>query len=87
MFLACCTGCVLKAEKKEHKVEVDDDEVDHQLSLKAVFFLNTIKMSYLYTCRLRITRLSQGKVCIGHCAVRYLSLYHCTAYQRVRDDL
>ncbi|MCJ8734164.1 hypothetical protein PDJAM_G00232130 [Pangasius djambal] len=29
-------GCVLKADKKEHKVEVDDDEVDHQLSLKAV---------------------------------------------------
>lgn len=33
----CCTGCVLKADKREHKVEVDDDEVDHQLSLKAVF--------------------------------------------------
>uniref|UniRef100_A0A4W4G8C9 Nucleophosmin n=1 Tax=Electrophorus electricus TaxID=8005 RepID=A0A4W4G8C9_ELEEL len=29
-------GCVLKSDKKEHKVEVDDDEADHQLSLKAV---------------------------------------------------
>ncbi|XP_052006239.1 nucleophosmin 1b [Xyrauchen texanus] len=30
-------GCSLKAEKKEHKVEVDDDdEAEHQLSLKAV---------------------------------------------------
>ncbi|XP_052010343.1 nucleophosmin-like isoform X2 [Xyrauchen texanus] len=30
-------GCSLKAEKKEHKVEVDDDDDDeHQLSLKAV---------------------------------------------------
>lgn len=27
---------MLKAGKKEHKVEVDDDEVEHQLSLKAV---------------------------------------------------
>lgn len=30
------TGCSLKADKKEHKVEVDDDEAEHQLSLKAV---------------------------------------------------
>ncbi|TSY55748.1 Fibroblast growth factor 18 [Bagarius yarrelli] len=29
-------GCVLKSDKKEYKVEVDDDEADHQLSLKAV---------------------------------------------------
>ncbi|XP_076143633.1 nucleophosmin 1b isoform X1 [Alosa pseudoharengus] len=29
-------GCSLKADKKEHKVEVDDDEAEHQLSLKAV---------------------------------------------------
>ncbi|KAG9272569.1 nucleophosmin 1b isoform X2 [Astyanax mexicanus] len=29
-------GCVLRSDKKEHKVEVDDDEADHQLSLKAV---------------------------------------------------
>lgn len=29
-------GCVLKSDKKEHRVEVDDDEADHQLSLKAV---------------------------------------------------
>uniref|UniRef100_A0A673LGC1 Nucleophosmin n=1 Tax=Sinocyclocheilus rhinocerous TaxID=307959 RepID=A0A673LGC1_9TELE len=29
-------GCSLKADKKEHKVELDDDEAEHQLSLKAV---------------------------------------------------
>ncbi|KAK7137603.1 hypothetical protein R3I94_013302 [Phoxinus phoxinus] len=29
-------GCSLKADKKEHKVELDDDESEHQLSLKAV---------------------------------------------------
>ncbi|XP_026061093.1 nucleophosmin-like isoform X1 [Carassius auratus] len=29
-------GCSLKAGKKEHKVELDDDEAEHQLSLKAV---------------------------------------------------
>ncbi|KAL2088738.1 hypothetical protein ACEWY4_015637 [Coilia grayii] len=29
-------GCSLKADKKEYKVEVDDDESEHQLSLKAV---------------------------------------------------
>ncbi|XP_030622196.1 nucleophosmin 1b [Chanos chanos] len=29
-------GCSLKADKKEFKVELDDDEADHQLSLKAV---------------------------------------------------
>ncbi|XP_063045176.1 nucleophosmin 1b isoform X2 [Engraulis encrasicolus] len=29
-------GCSLKADKKEYKVEVDDDDAEHQLSLKAV---------------------------------------------------
>ncbi|KAI1883779.1 hypothetical protein AGOR_G00235090 [Albula goreensis] len=29
-------GCELKPDKKEYKVEVDDDEAEHQLSLKAV---------------------------------------------------
>uniref|UniRef100_A0A672MRE1 Nucleophosmin n=1 Tax=Sinocyclocheilus grahami TaxID=75366 RepID=A0A672MRE1_SINGR len=29
-------GCSLKADKKEHKVELDDDEAEHQLSLKAL---------------------------------------------------
>ncbi|XP_059372199.1 nucleophosmin 1b isoform X3 [Carassius carassius] len=29
-------GCSLKADKKEHRVEVDEDEAEHQLSLKAV---------------------------------------------------
>ncbi|ROI37390.1 Nucleophosmin [Anabarilius grahami] len=29
-------GCSLKADKKEYKVELDDDEAEHQLSLKAV---------------------------------------------------
>ncbi|XP_077103509.1 nucleophosmin 1b isoform X1 [Siphateles boraxobius] len=29
-------GCSLKADKKEHKVELDDDESEHQLSLKSV---------------------------------------------------
>ncbi|XP_066505396.1 nucleophosmin 1b [Hoplias malabaricus] len=29
-------GCVLKSDKKEYKVELDDDEADHQLSLKSV---------------------------------------------------
>ncbi|XP_052471449.1 nucleophosmin isoform X1 [Carassius gibelio] len=29
-------GCSLKPGKKEHKVELDDDEAEHQLSLKAV---------------------------------------------------
>ncbi|XP_034147706.1 nucleophosmin 1b isoform X1 [Esox lucius] len=29
-------GCALKSDKKEFKVEVEDDDADHQLSLKAV---------------------------------------------------
>ncbi|KAJ8015506.1 hypothetical protein DPEC_G00026840 [Dallia pectoralis] len=29
-------GCTLKSDKREFKVEVDDDDADHQLSLKAV---------------------------------------------------
>ncbi|XP_056625314.1 nucleophosmin 1b [Triplophysa dalaica] len=29
-------GCSLKGDKKEHRVEVDDDEAEHQLSLKSV---------------------------------------------------
>lgn len=36
MFCLLPLGCSLKADKKEHKVELDDDEAEHQLSLKAV---------------------------------------------------
>lgn len=42
------TGCSLKADKKEHKVEVDDDEAEHQLSLKAV---RKAVIQSVFTCR------------------------------------
>lgn len=36
-------GCSLKGDKKEHRVEVDDDEAEHQLSLKSVRKISPIQ--------------------------------------------
>lgn len=37
-------GCSLKGDKKEHRVEVDDDdEAEHQLSLKSVRKISSIQ--------------------------------------------
>lgn len=44
-FALILLGCELKADKKEYAFKVDDDENDHQLSLKTVSFKKHSKLT------------------------------------------